>query len=861
MGPVKNQNLARCKKSCWAFASTGLVEGQLNVFKGNVTGVNLEEMDITDFYGCNDNSIDAGLSYIMYQKAKSKIGEFPNLEGVRWGYSSDFMPDGIDEIILALQNGPVAGVFEVFNDFEPFFAQYPTGIYRKSPTAQTTGYGHAIVIVSYDEDQQYWLCKNSWGDGWGDGGYFKIGFGECLIETYENWAIMVNESNFAKIVPNLIPNLSTACNYSAENNEKIYVYSNISLAENAIENTSNVHIVINNGANLNLGGFYIFNQGGSITVAGGVPSNFAMATIGGVGKGLFPSVQSALDNTNSSYTVALPVSYPLQGNILWNSGANLIINDGLNFNGYNILGINGVVQLSDNVNVNCAYIKDGNILKGLSPTINSAINYAPAGYTVELQPRTYNETISITGKNSINISGTNNSSTLSSGISLTSCQGVNISNLTSNQQITTNNCYGNISITNVTFPYSSYATDYGSDAVSLIETVAQNGGASLGYRGYGGVTYFVGNTIETWDAGIDLNSYAYADVATGNLFCGNGYDVSATGGAYAFIRQNQHSRALSSSVYGNVDTGDGSMYYTICSRQMGNKRASNNTEIASLSVSSKNEFSRKYLDLLKKKLSKDEKGENDAEILSFINKMKTELENVKDKETFRNYLSIIVRLSRAMKSESELNNYLLTLQNDKKSSSYAPYVKKYSVWNEVKNKSYQSAISIANELLKIKEIDTDLTCEMLYEKGLIYKHYMKDKQAAFNAFSEIISNYKEHPLARYAEDQLDASEKENAKQAAIKINTDINSSDFTLNNYPNPFNPSTKINFTVSGPGNVKLTVYNMLGQKVADLLDEFNDKGSYTINFDASKLASGLYVYTLQAGNKTISNKMFLLK
>ncbi|MCH7516312.1 MAG: T9SS type A sorting domain-containing protein, partial [Bacteroidetes bacterium] len=80
-------------------------------------------------------------------------------------------------------------------------------------------------------------------------------------------------------------------------------------------------------------------------------------------------------------------------------------------------------------------------------------------------------------------------------------------------------------------------------------------------------------------------------------------------------------------------------------------------------------------------------------------------------------------------------------------------------------------------------------------------------------------------------------------------------------NYPNPFNPSTTIKFSVPQQSNVVLRVYDILGSEVANLVNETLDAGNYTINFDASQFASGMYIYTLTAGDFTTSKKMMLLK
>ena len=80
-------------------------------------------------------------------------------------------------------------------------------------------------------------------------------------------------------------------------------------------------------------------------------------------------------------------------------------------------------------------------------------------------------------------------------------------------------------------------------------------------------------------------------------------------------------------------------------------------------------------------------------------------------------------------------------------------------------------------------------------------------------------------------------------------------------NYPNPFNPSTSIKYSVAERSNVSIKVYDMLGKEVATLLNSVKDAGSYNVNFDASNLSSGMYVYTITAGNFTSSKKMMLMK
>ena len=85
---------------------------------------------------------------------------------------------------------------------------------------------------------------------------------------------------------------------------------------------------------------------------------------------------------------------------------------------------------------------------------------------------------------------------------------------------------------------------------------------------------------------------------------------------------------------------------------------------------------------------------------------------------------------------------------------------------------------------------------------------------------------------------------------------------FTLeNNYPNPFNPTTTIAFTIPKSGKVRLQVFNVLGQRVATVWDGYLDNGRHRILFDASSLASGIYFYSLSQDNRNITRKMMLLK
>jgi ligand-binding sensor domain-containing protein len=101
-------------------------------------------------------------------------------------------------------------------------------------------------------------------------------------------------------------------------------------------------------------------------------------------------------------------------------------------------------------------------------------------------------------------------------------------------------------------------------------------------------------------------------------------------------------------------------------------------------------------------------------------------------------------------------------------------------------------------------------------------------------------------------------------ESAPLLNSDktVTARDFQLyQNYPNPFNPLTAIKFTLPQNENVKLSIYDILGNRITDLLDEFRTAGEHKIYYNASGLSSGVYIYRLSAGNNFSAKKFIVVK
>jgi hypothetical protein len=80
-------------------------------------------------------------------------------------------------------------------------------------------------------------------------------------------------------------------------------------------------------------------------------------------------------------------------------------------------------------------------------------------------------------------------------------------------------------------------------------------------------------------------------------------------------------------------------------------------------------------------------------------------------------------------------------------------------------------------------------------------------------------------------------------------------------NYPNPFNPTTQIDYQIPKAGNVRLSIYNALGQEVDVLVNESQNAGNHVTNWNASAFPSGVYVYKLESGSFISNKKMILIK
>ena len=138
-----------------------------------------------------------------------------------------------------------------------------------------------------------------------------------------------------------------------------------------------------------------------------------------------------------------------------------------------------------------------------------------------------------------------------------------------------------------------------------------------------------------------------------------------------------------------------------------------------------------------------------------------------------------------------------------------------------------------------------MASEVLFTKGEIYLYDLNDPDKAVECFSGVVSNYPNESLVEFANDELKLL---GFDTKGNKL-TSGSGSGFSTSSYPNPFNPTTIINYTLPDNEKVIIKVYDILGREVKELINEQKTAGTYSVEFDGSKLSSGVYFYTITAG------------
>lgn len=174
--------------SCTAFALCGIMEARYRIDSKNPDALPL--LSPADLYFCGKDAEDGMLPTVAVSRAKShgvglesdapyRVGQTacePVSAAFRITESSLVSGDQRVRKLLIADEGPVLGVMRVYEDL----SFYTKGVYRHAAGA-SEGL-HSVIIAGYNDDDGCWIVRNSWGTGFGEGGYLRIGYGECELD-------------------------------------------------------------------------------------------------------------------------------------------------------------------------------------------------------------------------------------------------------------------------------------------------------------------------------------------------------------------------------------------------------------------------------------------------------------------------------------------------------------------------------------------------------------------------------------------------------------------------------------------------------------------------------------------------------
>jgi C1A family cysteine protease len=206
--------------SCWAFATTAVLESMVKINKNWSENIDLSEQMLLSCSSAG-NCADGGYEYLAAEYIRNT--GIPNESCYPYSATDepcnpcsgwmvrvvrinswDWVSTSISGIETALQNGPVTTYMTIYSDFY----HYISGIYQVTAGATEEG-GHLVAIIGYDHPGGYWICKNSWGTDWGENGFFRIKMGQADTGTQN---LKINQP----IVDNNPPNLQAITDYSID---------------------------------------------------------------------------------------------------------------------------------------------------------------------------------------------------------------------------------------------------------------------------------------------------------------------------------------------------------------------------------------------------------------------------------------------------------------------------------------------------------------------------------------------------------------------------------------------------------------------------------------------------------------------
>ncbi len=584
----------------------------------------------------------------------------------------------------------------------------------------------------------------------------------------------------------------------------------------------------------------------------------------------FSSIYDAIDFSESGQEIYVSNSQTLSsGNISVPSGITLIIQSSatIDLNHNSIISDDGTIIKESSALISglAATTYDGSLFSSIQPAINHASYYD----NINIQSGTFNEYLEVNNK-VLSFYGQGVGSThINDEIRFVNCEGGQLCYLTS-YYVTLDDCYNvntwSHEILDACDLFSYYSTE-----LDIGPTVNNSEDGVTFYNSSGYIDY---SHFENDETGIYLNSSSTA-VIYGTSFCLNDMDVAAYNYSSAdanpddnpeeFSYPNTFSRNPAPVTTGSVVIP--STYSTcgmpkssvLISTQEKDKIAeeSANKDFVLL-MDSYNKLSSEVRQDTKQN-GKFNKDKFTGRYTSIIDSMKSFIKSNSNSNWSKTVLSTAVGCYKKLNDYQAMKKFLDETLSDKNLLILSGLSKRFMIDYYNNQKDYSNSISLADEIIKEHQQDKDLLCDVQFEKGLLYQYSLSNNDEAIKCYNSILTNYPDNVLTKPAKRHLKSLGivvKENAPKLAA--NTESN---FSLDNYPNPFNPSTTISYTLKQNDHVILIVYDILGKEVQKLVDGIQTKGEHAVNFNGKNLPSGIYIYKLIGNNFNISKKMLLIK
>ena len=548
------------------------------------------------------------------------------------------------------------------------------------------------------------------------------------------------------------------------------------------------------------------------------------------------------------------------------SGVRLVIhsNATVNLNGHSIISTGGAIIKQTGATINGLAAKIGYSGQyGLCGTVQAAIN-SYNNHSVYIQSGSFNENITIYNKPGIIVSGVGYSSVVN-GISIINSNGADVSVLTTRYLGISNSVQPYIEEVMIV-PYSEEAEGsffgYNSSYISLGDITLSNtpDGYGASFSNCTGLFYPI-NGMHFENNELALVFYNGSSFTMNQpYFCTNDMDISTDGTSHVTCNNGPtFSGNPTQTTYGNVSWNS----YSTCGLS---KRSSSTTQ--SITDVSKDIPSDKfqsintlYHELSQKIVTGADKESYSQDIFVFIDECKS---FITSKESLT-YTSAVLDL--AVHTYKQLNDYegmkvfIDEVIGNKEISELHNRAKRCLLDYYGYKKDYNGAIKMAYDILDNEKSDKDLICEVYFSKGLLLEYSLEQKEKASKIYEELLKSYPGNAITKYAKHQLKNMGKKIQDKSPEILSSEKNILELNSSNYPNPFNPTTKISFTLPQNSRVSLKVYDALGREVADLANNIFEAGTHEVEFDASNLASGIYFYTIRTAQGNITKKMLLIK